>query len=779
MSIKWSPGCNCCETVTCDLFDLDITLPLDSQDFATDYTGDYPLCTRERGKLTHDSTLNQVTLEPPSGYTGYDKMGFTVSDNDGNSGVAELWIYVNDSSGTPPTADPASDTASENGSAISIDLSPLVTNAMSCSVQTTPLKGSAVMNGNFILEYTPAADENGRDAFFYRANGSDGNAFGIVEITITPTSSANPDTFTLQAYYAETDDATNLTIDEADLLDIAFGASPFTFGEIRSPNAEGYWLLAGKYIEGNATMPTTGARIKTHGPSNGGGGYEKLSDDVEIEIRDTTPATIAKLERTGDEAMTITADGGSLALDFTHYSLGFGRTVIPAGELSSSSLFHEMVITNTAVQSRRDNSKDATFPYSTVFADDGTTRARKTDFGLAHSHRMTNDIPAGSKARITNTGLSDVLVGDFVGDKVADTLAPKNSTCDEGRAVCQVVEDNHMQRWSGSASYDGGSFEAAEFRTSENCQYSEQGPEYAGGIVTDGYIRQDWTRDRYFYTWCGQLGNRSLDKLAKDGTATITDPSLAANADHAHALSVVPTDIGGGMVRLTITLTFSTFGVVWDGTNLNGSPPAAQLTVTQTGDTLEIVKNVNDNQYTWNTSTVAGPSTGPAGNTLLGFCNNPGGTTDDFTTEEFVRTDRTTQRYEAPLVMVDGYATVEMVWTEDVPVWSDSSPTLNLSGADATITITTNHGTSSDLFRFDSVSTTTNTNSFTSGTDQYTPFTANPTDSASCDVVNQPGSSCPAATGSAIDNSAWDIDITHNYTKPDFTTLTLTLTGST
>ena len=763
--MKFSPGCGCCGT--CDIFECNPTIPILPQGFSTDYVGDYPLATSEGGYWVDDTTNSEVDYDPPSGFTSkpsftitYDQAGYFAEDST-SSGAGNVFIYVNSSLSVSPTAADKAVTVAENSGLTNIDLSGDVTGSSQIYIVSGPHKGSASVNGTDTIDYTPDSNRNGKDIIYYRAENGSSSACGRITITITPATTAETEVFTAPDIYLNLDDDETLTLDYSYFTDTIIGDGTITFNEIRSPNAKGIWIKASSYVECDTTLPTTGVVILTHGPEDGSSAfvpYEKLNEDIEIEIRDST-STIAKLSRDSDDEFTITGDTSSVQLDCTPY--------LSTGALSTYSLFHELTVTHDAVQSRRYNEYDRLWTPLAPRWDDGTSRQRRTANTSILSHRMSNLIPAGSKARLTKTTTGDALVAVFTGDKVKDTLESVSTTCPDNRFVCTVVDDNHVQQWSSTITFDSVTFDGPSERYSENCVYSEL--DFSAAIdVSNGSISQDYDRTDRLYSDCF-FGFQTLRIRAKNGSHVVTAPVLNSKTHTNHQITVTPTDIGGGQTRLNIVLTFNSVGVEWDGTNLNGALPDSSLTVTQTGDDLEIIREHIES----NTSPVNGLDTiGGTGVALIGYASTVGSTS--YRTLPFSQTRTATDTVSGTLfwnwVQWKG---VRYEWDVDVTDWQGSSPTVILSGADATIT---GDAVGTNIFVHRTISTTENSSSFGSGQDFYNSRLSSPT-TTSCGLTT--GAAWGGPTGVSAGTNSWDVDVTNDLSKIDYTTLSMTLTGST
>ncbi|MFA5711917.1 Ig-like domain-containing protein, partial [Mycolicibacterium sp.] len=137
-----------------------------------------------------------ITYTPQAGYTGSDSFSYTVSDGRGGTATATVSVTVSAGAGnsnpmatnnaastpkdTPLTFNPASDDSDPNGDPISI------------TAVTTPAHGTAILNANGTVTYTPAAGYTGPDSFSYTiSDGQGGTATATVSLTVTAPAGAD------------------------------------------------------------------------------------------------------------------------------------------------------------------------------------------------------------------------------------------------------------------------------------------------------------------------------------------------------------------------------------------------------------------------------------------------------------------------------------------------------------------------------------------------------------------------------------------------------------
>ena len=138
----------------------------------------------------HGTAVNAggtVTYTPAANYHGADSFTYTVSDGHGGSATATVNITVapvND----PPTA--VNDTAvTDEEMAVTVAVlandSDLDGDTVSLDLVTMPTNGTAVVNPDGTVTYTPNANYTGADSFTYRvSDGHGGTATGTVTVTV-------------------------------------------------------------------------------------------------------------------------------------------------------------------------------------------------------------------------------------------------------------------------------------------------------------------------------------------------------------------------------------------------------------------------------------------------------------------------------------------------------------------------------------------------------------------------------------------------------------------
>jgi parallel beta-helix repeat protein len=139
--------------------------------------------------LPYTLAADTVTFVPHDNYSGEDSFHFRARDGSASSGVGTVSITVNPMNDPPDAADDAVTTTEDVASTIpvlandaDVDGGPLIVSGVS-----NPAHGSATVNVDGTVTYTPAPSYNGADAFTYTASdGRGGTDTATVSVTVNP-----------------------------------------------------------------------------------------------------------------------------------------------------------------------------------------------------------------------------------------------------------------------------------------------------------------------------------------------------------------------------------------------------------------------------------------------------------------------------------------------------------------------------------------------------------------------------------------------------------------
>ncbi|WGW02775.1 Ig-like domain-containing protein [Tropicibacter oceani] len=166
----------------------------------TDVDGD-PLTTASVGTPTNGTAVlnpdGTVTYTPNAGFVGEDTIPYTVDDGNGGTDTGEIVVTVTPAGNTDPDAvDDSGTTAVDTPVILTVlanDTDPEGDTLSTASVGT-PLNGSAVLNADDTVTYTPDTGFTGTDSFEYTiSDGNGGTDTATVTVTVTDEPNTDPD----------------------------------------------------------------------------------------------------------------------------------------------------------------------------------------------------------------------------------------------------------------------------------------------------------------------------------------------------------------------------------------------------------------------------------------------------------------------------------------------------------------------------------------------------------------------------------------------------------
>ncbi|GAA0544335.1 hypothetical protein GCM10010172_27380 [Paractinoplanes ferrugineus] len=134
-------------------------------------------------------TADSVTYDPPEGFGGPVTFGYSATDGAGHNTSAPITVTV----GAPPTVPDRSATA-EPGGSVAVPLPHEDKGGRTVTVTSVgkPAHGTAVLNADGTVTYTPDPGFNGVDTFTYEVVDADGNiATASVIVTVTAPAATN------------------------------------------------------------------------------------------------------------------------------------------------------------------------------------------------------------------------------------------------------------------------------------------------------------------------------------------------------------------------------------------------------------------------------------------------------------------------------------------------------------------------------------------------------------------------------------------------------------
>jgi hypothetical protein len=145
-----------------------------------------------------------ITYTSNAGFSGVDSFSYTIGDGQGGSATAQVNLTVVSSNQPPVAAGDAVTTNEDVAVQVAVlanDSDPEGATLVVQSV-TTPTRGTAVVNADQTITYTPNANSSGADSFSYTiVDGAGGSATAVVTVTVNPVNDApvaNADTVTVR-----------------------------------------------------------------------------------------------------------------------------------------------------------------------------------------------------------------------------------------------------------------------------------------------------------------------------------------------------------------------------------------------------------------------------------------------------------------------------------------------------------------------------------------------------------------------------------------------------
>ena len=234
---------------------------------------------------------NSVTYTPTTNFNGNDSFGYTVSDGNGGqaSGTISVTVEsVNDlpeiiGAGLASTDEDLPVTISVLDNVIDADGDPLIVTMI-----TQPLTGTAVLNPDYRVTYTPTLNFHGTDSFTYIV--SDGNG-GLVEGTILVTvNTVNDSPTILGVAMASTNEDTPVTVVVLDYVADVDG-DPLTVLSVSTPLSGTAVINPDDSVTYTPTLNIQGTDSFSYTVADGNGG--QVDGQVVITIAGINDAPVA------------------------------------------------------------------------------------------------------------------------------------------------------------------------------------------------------------------------------------------------------------------------------------------------------------------------------------------------------------------------------------------------------------------------------------------------------------------------------------------------------
>ena len=134
-----------------------------------------------------------ITYTPNANYNGTDTFTYTISDGNGGADTATVTVTINATEDVPDAIDDTA--ATDEDTAVKVNVLANDTDVdgdtLIITAVTAPAKGTAVINADKTITYTPNANYNGTDTFTYTiSDGKNGTDTATVTVTINAVNDA-------------------------------------------------------------------------------------------------------------------------------------------------------------------------------------------------------------------------------------------------------------------------------------------------------------------------------------------------------------------------------------------------------------------------------------------------------------------------------------------------------------------------------------------------------------------------------------------------------------
>ena len=259
-----------------------------------------------------------IAYTPAANYNGADSFTYTVGDGQGGSATATVSVAVTGVNDAPAAVNDAATTAEDTAATIAVLANDTDADGdtLTVSAVSTPAHGTAAINVDGTIAYTPAANYNGADTFTYTmGDGHGGTATATVSVTVTSANDApvavNDSTTTAENTAATIAVLANDTDADGDSLSVASVTTP----------AHGTAVIdAGGTVTYSPAANYSGADSFSYTAADGQGGTATATVTVTVTNVNNAPVAVNDSAVTDeDAAVTIAvlandtdADGGTL-----------------------------------------------------------------------------------------------------------------------------------------------------------------------------------------------------------------------------------------------------------------------------------------------------------------------------------------------------------------------------------------------------------------------------------------------------------------------------------
>ncbi|MFG1605726.1 Ig-like domain-containing protein [Actinoplanes sp. NPDC049265] len=251
-------------------------------------------------------TPGTVTYRPPAGFSGVVEVEYTLADSDGNQAKTKITITV----GTPPAV-PDKQAAAPPGTPVTIGLPLVDKNNRPVTVVEVgrPAHGTARLDANGKVIYTPVQGFSGWDTFTYTAEDVNGN-LATATVKVFVAGPAAPPVARNDGAEVPVGGSVRIT---PVANDTDANQDRLTVIKIGKPRHGTAVLSGGKVVYAPAKGYQGGVDSFTYTVSDGHGGTDTATITVNVHAEATPQPSAARLPKTGQDLVTV-AGAGTLAL---------------------------------------------------------------------------------------------------------------------------------------------------------------------------------------------------------------------------------------------------------------------------------------------------------------------------------------------------------------------------------------------------------------------------------------------------------------------------------
>ncbi|WP_348721801.1 tandem-95 repeat protein, partial [Tenacibaculum sp. 190524A05c] len=274
--------------------DINTTITVSTNDYIGGDGGDgedYSLTSGPSNGTVTETSDGEFLYTPNSDYNGTDSFTYTITDSNGDTDTATVYITINPVNDTPTATDDSATVNEDASTTITIstndDIGGEGGDGEDYSLTSGPSNGTVTETSDGVFVYTPNADFNGTDSFTYTITDVDGDTdTATVLVTITPVNDGPP---------TATDDTATVNEDASTTITVS------TNDDIGGDGGDGedYSLTSGP---SNGTVTETSDGVFVYTPNADFNGTDSFTYTITDADGDTDTATVVITVSSVDDA---------------------------------------------------------------------------------------------------------------------------------------------------------------------------------------------------------------------------------------------------------------------------------------------------------------------------------------------------------------------------------------------------------------------------------------------------------------------------------------------